>query len=99
MKYYYTLWMPTRKDGKPSVFKEPKRKTLCDKWSLGEYHLNGWVDKNSLDFTIYYRAYRFYIPTGKERKVLFKAEEVNNKGFVVYSSESDPFGRHVTFPL
>ena len=81
--------MPTRKGGIPVVTHNPQRKILHDSWLLGGYYLDGKVDNRTLSFTIYYTPHRFYVPVGKRKSLTFRCEETNNKGFVVYSIDSN----------
>lgn len=81
--------MPTRRGGIPVVTQNPRRKILHDSWLLGGYYLDGKIDNNTFSFTIYYTPHWFYVPTGKRKSLSFRCEEKNNKGFVVYSIDSD----------
>lgn len=81
--------MPTRKGGNLHVTHLPQKKILHDSWLHGGYYLDGSVDKDSLSFTINYTPHRFYIPTGKRKSLTLICDETNNKGFVVYSIDSD----------
>ena len=81
--------MPTRKGGIPYVNHNPKKKVLHDSWSLGGYYLDGSVDEKSLNITIYYTPHLFYVPTGKRKSLTLICDGKNNKGFVVYSIDSD----------
>lgn len=71
------------------MMRNPQRKILHDSWLHGGYYLDGKVDKDNLNFTINYIPHRFYIPTGKKKSLTFRCEDKNNKGFVVYSIDSD----------
>ena len=89
MKYYYVLWIPTKKDGKPSICEEPKKKNFQDGWRWGGYFVKGKIDSETYNFTLHYRPHFFRVVFGKWKRVILRLVESNRRGLLLYSVDSE----------
>ena len=88
MEYYYAIWIPTKRDGIPTIQNEPLKKNFQDGWRWGGYFVNGKIDKSTLNFTLIYQPHFFRFPYQKKKSVTLTCKEQNKRGFLIYSLDS-----------